>query len=242
MDALEPVRLTEAVAHKIREQILDGRLSWGEPLRADDVAHSLQVSATPVREALTMLEKEGLVEHLARRGFRVAKLTAQDLLDSFALHAELSATLAVRALEAITTEELERLRALDKGVQLAAAERRSDDVATLNFEFHRIISLAAPDSAVLRRFLREADHYMPRTMYAEIPGWLDAAVHDHGRIVAALEAREPNQLADAIRVHVREGGELLAEHLIANRGLPRGDGSPLYPFGAPVSRVAANPL
>src|SRR4051812_36211657 len=90
-------RLRSIVAGYIRDMIMSGRFAQGERLRLDPLSSLFRVSATPVREALVLLETEGLVSSEPHRGFVVKHPSRQDVLDLFALHASIAGQLAERA-------------------------------------------------------------------------------------------------------------------------------------------------
>src|SRR5262249_59318784 len=88
---------TTAAADALRDAIVDGRLQPGERLRTVALAESLNLSRTPVREALVQLEREGLVEIVPRRGAVVRAFANEDLLDLYEVRAVLEAAAARRA-------------------------------------------------------------------------------------------------------------------------------------------------
>src|SRR5260370_16837873 len=85
--ALVQDKLADRVADWLRDAIMNGRMRAGENLKLAPLAERLRVSTTPVREALVHLQKEGLVVGEPRRGFTVARLSAEDVQDLFTLHA-----------------------------------------------------------------------------------------------------------------------------------------------------------
>lgn len=201
------------IADHLRDLIISGYLHPGQPLRLQEVAHSLGVSTTPVREALLILDKEGLVGSERRRGFRVTGVTARDVLDIYELHAFLAALLTERATPHLTEEDLERLAQLDRWIRDAVEMREADKVELQNFEFHRLINQRAPDSQLLRRFLRETTRYVPRRYYKEIPGWLDLSAQDHRGILGALQSGDGPAAAAETATHIKNAGHLLVDHL-----------------------------
>ena len=100
-------------ADLIRQAILDGELPAGSRLKEDELAARLDVSRTPVREALRRLEAEGLVVHEAKRGAAVRAYSASELDDMYRLRAMLEGYAARRAAERMTPELAEQLRARD---------------------------------------------------------------------------------------------------------------------------------
>src|SRR5215472_924573 len=135
---------------ELREAILAGRLEPGTRLRAEALGERLRVSRTPVREALVLLAREGLVEIEPRRGASVRAFDASDLMDLYEVRALIEPHAAARAATRIGTDAIERLYELC-GLAEARSASDGESVAawlSLNDEFHGII-LAAADSTRL---------------------------------------------------------------------------------------------
>lgn len=204
--------LSDEVASYIRDLIMSGEVRQGEFLRLERIAEGLGVSATPVREALLSLRGEGFVSLEAHRGFVVAPLSRQDVIDLFQVQADAAAELTGRTAGRIDPEVVERLAGVQE--QLAEASRRgaAEEMEELNFQFHRIIYQAA-DSPKLTWVLGSVARYAPRRFYAGIHGWQGASVAEHGTIIDALRRRDAEQARSAMRGHVTHAGHLLVAHL-----------------------------
>src|SRR5579871_3394760 len=83
--ALESPSLVELTLHRLRQEILSGALTPGERLVEEHLTQRFGTSRAPLREALRQLAEQGLIEHLPRRGFRVAELSAADADELFGL-------------------------------------------------------------------------------------------------------------------------------------------------------------
>ncbi len=173
----------------------------GARLRAESLAGRFGTSRTPIREALLMLEREGLVAIEPHRGAVVRSFDPADLLDLYEVRALIEPHAAARAATRIGDAALARMRDL-----CDHAERRGVAVAdqiVLNEEFHRIVSEAA-DSPRLAAAMR-AVAGIPREFRAAF--WADRAqraqsLFCHRELVTALEARQA-ELAEAVmRMHI----------------------------------------
>lgn len=202
------------VADYLRGLIMSGHLPPGHHLRLKDLAEHFAVSTTPIREALVMLEKEGLVEGEHHRGFRVSRLTAQDIRDIFELHAVIAGMFAERAADALSEAKLDELEAINERLRAAVESGDIETVERENYHFHRLIDTAS-DAALLRRFLSDLNRYVPRGHFEEIPGWLQSSYEDHEPIVAALRRRDAAAARAAAEAHIRRAGVLLADFVIA---------------------------
>jgi DNA-binding GntR family transcriptional regulator len=218
-------QLSERVTAYLREAIMVGELPSSEYVRTEHLATRLGVSATPVREALMILQSEGAVRWEPRRGFRVVPLTRRDVDDLFALQAHVAGELAARAASALGPAGVDRLRAVQADLAAAAAEGDLDRVGELNHEFHRTINRAAA-SPRLASMLNLFVHYVPREYYDQVAGWADATLHDHAAVLAALTSAagtttDPDAVRAAMVTHIQHIGELLTAHLERTGVLPR---------------------
>ncbi|MGC4941333.1 GntR family transcriptional regulator [Kribbella sp. DT2] len=130
------IALREQVLSELRRRIVDGDYAQGERLTENRLADDFGVSRNPVREALRVVESEGFVEILPRRGAVVATLDDTAIRDLFAVRKQLETLAAGLAAERATEEDVTRLRAL---LAEASAATDSEDfarVAELNSELH----------------------------------------------------------------------------------------------------------
>lgn len=204
----QPRKVSDFVTSSIRDAIIAGRLPAGSPLGLVDLAQKLGVSTTPVREALTRLEEEGIVRGTAHRSFRVAELTLEDIRDFHRLHAFASAELAVRASSCLTRDDFEALESLHREINAAFAASDYAAMHSLNFEFHRRINISAPPG-VLHRTVRATTRYISRRSYPDVPGWLERAAVDHHSILEALRDKDTARIRDVVTNHVMTSGEQL---------------------------------
>ncbi len=129
-------RLRDQVAHALRAALISGELRPGVVYSAPALAADFGVSATPVREAMLDLAREGLVEAVRNKGFRVTELTERDLDDYTEIRALIEVPTVGRVTRTATREQLEALRPLAEAIVEAA--RRHDLIAYLEADrkFH----------------------------------------------------------------------------------------------------------
>jgi DNA-binding GntR family transcriptional regulator len=209
-----PTTNTFRVQDELREAILTGSLPPGSRLRAEPLAERLRTSRTPVREALILLAREGLVDIEPRRGAVVRSFDAADLLDLYDVRALIEPYAARRAATRIDDASLERLREL---CTLAEARGAADDAAVedqvaLNEEFHRII-IDAAQSPRLEAAMR-AVAGIPRAFRTAF--WHDDAQREqslfcHRQLVDALAGRRPRFAEAVMRMHIVGATEFLTE-------------------------------
>jgi DNA-binding GntR family transcriptional regulator len=198
----------------IREAIVDGRLEPGRRLKEEELARELGISRTPIREALLMLQAEGLVDAIPNRGAMVRVHTPDDLDDLYQLRALLEGYAARRAATRISPEQLEALRAscerfdgLDPGKDLREVVRE-------NMLFHSTILEVAGSSrleGMVRRVIELPLVYKSYIWYS--PDQQRISVHYHRQIANALAARDGERAELIMKEHVFEARDLLVARL-----------------------------
>lgn len=213
-----------AATELIREAIIDGRLEPGRRLKEEELARELGISRTPVREALLMLQAEGLVVATPNRGALVRVHTPDDLDDLYQLRALLEGYAARRAATRISEEGIAQLRA---SCDRFDAMRPDDDLRGLvreNLLFHSTI-LDAADSgrlgSMVRRVIELPLVYKSYIWYS--PDQTRISAHYHRQIVNALEAGDSERAELIMKEHVFEARDLLVAFVRENSGPLRVD-------------------
>lgn len=206
-DRIGRTKVSVEVASRLRDRIIAGELETGQALRLQAIAEQLGVSTTPVREALAILERQGLVNSHTNRGFFVAALSPRDIGDVYALSGFIERLLIERAAARFSDQDLDELEELDR--EMRAATREGDKLAAsdANHEIHRRIALAA-NSPLLVRFLRETTPFLVRRNDPDLPGWADQRLEGHGQILRALRRRDGAAAGDLMEKHLLRSGSL----------------------------------
>lgn len=205
-------QLSQTVASYVRELIISGRARRGEFLRIESIAKAMQISSTPVREGLLMLQLEGFVKLAPRRGFMVVGFSRQDVRDIFWTQALLAGELAARASQVATDEDIAELRLLLGTHKTAISDKDEPRYTKLGHNFHRAINLAArsPRLAIL---LGTMTRQLPNRFYGQMEGQVKGTLDCHPRIFEAIVAGDAETARELMFTHIIQGGELLVEHL-----------------------------
>lgn len=205
--------MAEAAVAELQEAILSGALPPGSPLRLEELARSLGMSISPVREAVRQLEGLGLAVHVPHRGARVSELAIDDLHDAYEARLALEPLAVRRAAGRFTEEDAERGRAfLD---DYAAAHRRRDQRAArrAHADFH--LSLyAASGSTWLLRLIRPAWENCERYRALSLSGRsLRQRREEHEAILTACANHHPDEAAERLRRHLALTANLVARRM-----------------------------
>lgn len=204
LPALEPgVPLGEAVFQSLYRALQSGGIKPGDRLREEDIAAELAVSRTPVREALSRMQARRFVVPAAGRGLLVRQLDRGEILELYAMRAILEGAAARLAAVQITEPELHALRGIQQRLDTADVDPNS--AAQLNRRFHEAIVSAARNRYLDAAFA-EVNDVIPLlgTTTFSWPKRPETAATEHGRILDALQARDPDAAESAARDHLRE--------------------------------------
>lgn len=204
--------LHHEVANTLREQIFAGALAPGMFLDEVALCARLEISRTPLREALKVLTAEGLLRHEPRRGCFVNQVTEKDLDDIFPVIALLEGRCAFEAARNASDAELAELTTLHDRLQAHAKAGRITDYYATNFAIHEAIILLADNRwlaqsiADLRKILKLA-----RLQQLHAPGRLKQSLAEHLAVFASLKARDSEGAEAAMRTHLMRQREALRE-------------------------------
>jgi len=191
------------VAEHIRSHIFNGTLKAGQRVPQDAIAAELGVSRIPVREALIILESDGLVASEPHRGTFVVPIRSEDIEDHYRIYGMAQGLAARGAARRITEPVLARLDELHEQMK---ANQDTDQLHDLNWEFHSLINRTGASRRTLS-VLRHLSHNLPREVYSLPAAASPQANRGHARIIAALRAGDADEADLANRVHVQEEGD-----------------------------------
>jgi len=186
----------------LRRAIVDGTLRPGQRVLQEEIAGRLGVSVAPVREALRVLEQEGQVTYLPRRGYFVTELRIEDLEEIYELRQVLEERAARWALPTLDDDAMQRIMLAARDCVDAA---EAGDVAgelEANRRFHFAV-LESPDHVHAMRLIRllwdSTEAY--RAMYYNSPEERHEAIDAHDRIIAAIRAGAADALVAELDAH-----------------------------------------
>ncbi|MGB4135515.1 MAG: GntR family transcriptional regulator [Microbacterium sp.] len=200
------------IAATLREAILAGIYTPGERIRQDEIAESLGASRFPVREALRILDAEGLITFVANKGARVAWLSPAECQEMYLIRERLEPLLLRMNVPLLSDDDVDALAAL------ADEMERTDDVdrfLQLDREFH-LSPLEHQKTRVLGSstlsLWNRTQHYRRAATRLLAAGGDRSVHHDHHLIVHALRRRDEEEADRALASHIRRSRLELARH------------------------------
>jgi DNA-binding GntR family transcriptional regulator len=206
-------RTSEGVARVLREAILSGRLKAEEPLRERTLAAELGLSRTPIREALFILQGEGLVDLAPNRGATVRSITPTDVAQIYSLRAVLEAHAARTASQTRTDEDLAELEDAYQRLKRIGSRGTAVEQAQADLVFHNAIS-AATGSRMLRTITQEVLAFTVayRSRYSYATKHFKIANEQHRAILDALRSRDADRAENLTRSHIAWSTEVALSH------------------------------
>ncbi len=194
--------LGEYAYERLRADIREGVLPPGSRLREKDVAERLEISRTPVREALRRLEADGFLTFEPHRGMVVVQLDHQSIMELYAMREVLEGTAAALAARHASEAEIAILFEM-----LNSEAKISTDPAQLashNAQFHGVLFRAAHNRYLLKtaNALRDSMALMRGTTMA-VPGRAGSAREEHSALARAIKERNCDAAESAARLHIR---------------------------------------
>lgn len=206
----EPLRLR--IAAVLRDAILDGDLRPGTPLTETALADQLAVSRAPVREAIRILAKEGLIETKPYRGSLVRDVTRRDVEEVYGLRYLHESFAVERIVERHATTDLDRLAEVCTRMRAHAEQGDMRAISVEDDRFHRVLIELADHELLLSIWIQLAHRVRQimslRNLQIEDPHRL---VENHVAIVDALRAKNLEAALAHVAKHVEEGSELVVE-------------------------------
>ena len=203
-----------AASEVIREAIIDGRLAPGRRLKEEELARELGMSRTPVREALLVLESEGLVESVPRRGATVRSYAVDDLDDMYQLRAVLEGYAARRAATRISAEDVARLEESCARFERLRADDDLRDLVRENLFFHNVVLAAAASarlSSMVRKVIKIPLVYRSFYWYSQEQKLISE--HYHKKLTHALSVGDAERAELIMKEHVLEARDFLLDQL-----------------------------
>lgn len=197
----------------LRENILNGKYAPGDNLIEMKIAAELNVSRTPVREALRQLELEGLIESIPNKGVTVKGITVKDMEDIYKIRVLLEGLAAKLAVENIADDEIKKLQEIYDLMEFYTAKNDINAISKLNTEFHDVI-YAATKSNVLQHILKDFQFYVKWARHESLssPGRKEEALKEHLSILEAFKNKDLEAAGVSLKIHVENSSKNLTRN------------------------------
>lgn len=206
--------LHEQVAHRLRQMLVENRIPPGAKLNERELSEVLQVSRTPLREAIKMLAAEGLVELLPNRGAIAVELSEADVLNTFEVMAGLESQSGELATQRITDAELSEIKAMHFEMMAAYTRRDLSNYYRLNALIHQAINAAAKNPILSNTYAQVNARLQALRFRSnqDEEKWKNA-VREHEQMIAALSARDAQAMRAVLLAHLYNKRDVVISQL-----------------------------
>jgi len=197
-------RLGDQIADVLRQQILLGELRPGDNIPERETSSALGVSRTPLREALLVLESEGLVEMAPAKSPFVAKPSLVEVTHLLLVQSALEGLAGESACDSATHEEIDEIDAMHQTMLATVADPDPIEFFQVDMAFHEAIVASTKNLSLIKTHKQyHARLWRARFMSAGRQDARDAAMIDHSKIVEGLRLRDKDQVSSDMQVHLR---------------------------------------
>lgn len=203
---------SQRIASALREEILDGRIAPGTWLRQDDLAARLGASRLPVREALRILESEGLAESIPNRGARVPALDLEEVNTYYQMRERLEPLTLRESLPLLTDEDVDRMERIQEDIE---ANNDVSRFLLLDRHFHMTSYAACPSEHLLATTVRlwnSTQHYRRAFMLLAGTDRAVIVMAEHRLLLDAVRRRDADDCERFLVGHIRRTRVALTSH------------------------------
>ena len=204
--------LSDQAYEIIKEAIVSLKLRPGERLKVSELARELGISATPIRETLTRLEQEGLVETIRFKGAFVAQIDDHDVEEIFEFRELLEGAAVKRAAIAFSSKDSQKGKALLREMREAYKAGDVESYAKASRNFH-VLFIEKFGNQRMISVLKTFDDQLERVRLTAIHtlGNIPLFIEDYAKILEALKAQNPGEAESALLVHLKRARDAFSK-------------------------------
>ena len=211
--------LPDKIANFVREAIIVGKLKPGEKISEAKLADELHISRTPIREAIRMLESEGFVSIIPRRGTIVSEFSIEDLYEYFQIKACLEGFAAAGVTDSLGEREFNKLKRLNEDEMAAIKTCDFSNYLRIHDEFHQIFLTKTPNRKLFSLIQHMGFHIRRlEKIFNDHPEIFVACSETHANLIAAFEARDAKKVREMVEQNILHIAENLKQYGADFRG------------------------
>jgi len=206
--------LGQHVFESLKEAIIRGEVAPGDRLVEIRLADAMDISRTPVREAIHKLEREGLLRKLPKGGFTVMNLSREDIKETFGIRCVLESYAARLAAQNYSEEELLPLEEKISEFQQFLDKGRLDELPRVNTEFHSLFYALSRSPKLIKMINDLRDQiYRFRKILLKKDKWAETSNQDHMKMLNAIREKDVNLVERVVKQHIARGQRIVLSAL-----------------------------
>jgi DNA-binding GntR family transcriptional regulator len=214
----EPKLLSEDIAESIKAAIIKGKFKPGEKISEGDLAESMGISRTPLREAFRKLENEGFIEIIPRKGAMVTGVDPEEAYDLYEIKSTLEGLAARLAAENLKEKDIEKLEKINDELKDLIDQNDLEAFYKAHTRFHEGFVKQCGNERLIQMISNLNDHFKRFGLVSlTLPGQYENAIRQHTEIIEAFHDRDPGRAEEKVRKNVMTGGKVLIEHLASRQ-------------------------
>ncbi len=210
----EPKLLSEDIADSIKTAIIKGKFKPGERISEGDLADTMGISRTPLREAFRKLENEGFITIIPRKGAIVTEIDPEEARDLYIIKGTLEGLAARLAAPVIKERDIEKLEKINDELKGLMDGNDLESFYRLHRRFHMVFVKASGNTRLIQMISNLNDHFKRIGIVSlTLPGQFEQTIHQHEQIIKAFKKGNEKAAEEKVRENVQTGGQVLLDHL-----------------------------
>lgn len=210
----EPRLLSEDIADSIKAAIIKGKFKPGEKISEGDLAESMGISRTPLREAFRKLENEGFIEIIRRKGAVVTGISTREVNDLYEIKSTLEGLAARLASANMKDKDIKKLEKINDELKDHIDRNDLEAFYRAHTKFHEVFVKLSENRRLIRMISNLNDHFKRFGIVSmTLPGQYESAIKQHEGIIRAFKSGDEKVVEEKVRTNVMTGGKVLVGHL-----------------------------
>lgn len=210
----EPKLLSEDIADSIKTAIIKGKFKPGEKISEGDLADSMGISRTPLREAFRKLENEGFIQIIPRKGAVVSDIDAKEAINLYEIKSTLEGLAARLAVLNMKEKDINKLERINDELKELIDKNDLESFYRVHTRFHAGFVKMCGNKRLIQMISNLNDHFNRFGIISlTLPGQFENAIEQHAQIIEAFKSGDEDLVENKVKKNVMTGGRVLADHL-----------------------------
>ena len=210
----EPKLLSEDIAESIKSAIIKGKFKPGEKISEGELAESMGISRTPLREAFRKLENEGFIEIIPRKGAVVVDIDAEEAINLYEIKSTLEGLAARLATRNMKEKDIARLEKINEELKELIDQNDLESFYRVHTRFHAGFVKLCGNKRLIQMISNLNDHFNRFGIISlTLPGQFEKAIEQHAQIIDAFKGGDQSLVEEKVKTNVMTGGRVLVQHL-----------------------------